>query len=160
MADLVFCGERHGLTIIGKVRSYQLNQRTSEFLIHLSPSFRGLILFHGKNSDCHLLPILGRVNTNHHIHLIARVDHYALAKRRRNALERELWRMMDDPREDDPEFCLRWLRVGLGYFHQVANHTHITLNEGDITTNVEGHFVVRWMEKYFLVPHWAKLPIS
>jgi len=93
------------------------------------------------------------MNKHYGANLSIRLDEKRTLSLRRKRLEAELVSLVREENRDD-DFRIKWLSVGLTYFHGLPRSVGMKLGRGTITTDESGNFSILWNEKTYWVPHW------
>lgn len=93
------------------------------------------------------------INTHYSKKLLIRVDKNKTLAIRRKKLEKEIAALVAENSRSD-EFRIKWLSVGLAYFHGLSRNVGPTIAKDGISTDENGNFCILWKEKSYWLPHW------
>jgi hypothetical protein len=93
------------------------------------------------------------MNKHYDSNLLIRLDEKKTSSLRRKRLEAEIVALVSEPSRGD-EFRIKWLSVGLSYFHGLPQSVGKKLKHDAIFTDDSGNFSIVWNEKTYWVPHW------
>jgi len=93
------------------------------------------------------------INQNYSKKLSIRIDEKKISSIRRKKLETEIKALVVENGCSD-EFKLKWISVGLMYFHGLPRSVGRKVAKGGISTDKNGNFSILWLEKSYWLPHW------
>ncbi|MES2024313.1 MAG: hypothetical protein V4448_02025 [Pseudomonadota bacterium] len=93
------------------------------------------------------------INKRYDMKLLARLDEKRTSSLRRKKLEAEIVALVAQKGRSD-EFRIKWISVGLAYFHGLPRSVGPKVANGAISTDDNGNFSIQWNEKSYWLPRW------
>jgi len=94
------------------------------------------------------------MNKHYDTNLSIRLDEKRVLSLRRKKLEAEIFELVSQENRSE-EFRIKWISVGLLYFHGLPRSVGRKLTRGSISTDDNGNFSILWNDKTYWVPHWV-----
>lgn len=128
------------------------NQKKVEFILPAQSDLDHYLLG-APGQKAAITGFISFLNKNYSKKLLIRVDKNKTLAIRRKKLEKEIAALVAENSSSD-EFTIKWISVGLAYFHGLSRNVGPTIAKDCISTDEKGNFSIFWKEKSYWLPHW------